>query len=182
MAKLNLLSPWVIYYHEITALFRYDSDIRIIYDEENLELKLYVENEEKATALSILLPAVKTFGKVKLKITVVPANIDFTIPTFEEGKVPALADLYEDLFYDNPVVSFTHRVAEIYYPEMFFIVFKKEVVQYYTDNLSDIYGVHSTLYQEIAKNVFDRVDGIYFCTDVNEENSKIKLSPLGEWP
>lgn len=181
MAKLNFSPPWVTFYQGINALFKEDPDIKVIYDEENLEIKLYVEDEYKATALSLLLPAIKMFGKVKLKITVIPANIDFTIPTFEEGKIPSLSELYEDLFDGNPIVSFIHHVSEVYYPEMTFVVFKKEVAQYFTDNLGDLYGIRSVLYQDIAKETFERTTGIFFCTDIKDTEG-ILNTPLGEWP
>ena len=46
---------------------------------------------------------------------------------------------------------------------MSFAVFAKEVVQYYNDDLTDINGLKSTLYEDIARDVFD-IDGINYCT------------------
>ena len=43
-------------------------------------------------------------------------------------------------------------------------VFAKEVVQYWNDSLSDPYGKVSTLYQDIAKDIFEDTDGVMFCT------------------
>ena len=46
-----------------------------------------------------------------------------------------------------------------------YVVLKKEVVQFFNDNLNDIHGLETTLYQTIAKDVFDGT-GVFFCTDI----------------
>lgn len=50
-----------------------------------------------------------------------------------------------------------------------YIVFKNKVVQFWNDDLSDIYGNRSTLYQDIAKEIFGESSGIFFCTDKEEK-------------
>lgn len=72
--KLNLSAPWCTYYREINELFGNDPEIKIEFDEEEPEIKMYVRNHEKADALTRLLPVTKAFGWVELKITVIPAN------------------------------------------------------------------------------------------------------------
>lgn len=52
---------------------------------------------------------------------------------------------------------------------MTFIVFQNKVVQYWNDDLGDINGNCSTLYQTVAKDVFGDVEGIFFCTDTPKE-------------
>ena len=49
---------------------------------------------------------------------------------------------------------------------MRYVLFKKEVVQYDSDDISDFHGVCSTLYQDLAKEIIGEDEGIYFCTDV----------------
>ena len=71
---MKLSSPWVEFYREIEALFAQDDEVKVVYEEEKNEVKLYVENARKADALAQLLPTEKTFGNVVLKITVIPAN------------------------------------------------------------------------------------------------------------
>jgi len=44
--------------------------------------------------------------------------------------------------------------------------------------LNDIYGNTSTLYQDIAAEVFEDQPGIFYCTDIEGKVGK----PLGEWP
>ena len=63
MEKLKLSPPWMTYANEVKALFREDKEVRVVYDDEEKKLKLYVDNPRKADALAQLLPAEKTFGK-----------------------------------------------------------------------------------------------------------------------
>ena len=50
---------------------------------------------------------------------------------------------------------------------MTYVVFVKEVVQYFNDDLGDANGVCSTLYQDIAKRLFTSTEGVFFCTNTN---------------
>ena len=154
MAKINLSAPWVSYYHQIEALFQYDDEVCVIYDETNCEITLRVETASKATALDALLPHEVTFGNVTLKITVVPANED-------DSKVAMLARAFEG----NPALSYIQEVSMPSSDAIHYVVFANEVVQYWNDDLSDVNGNCSTLYQEIAKDVFGDIPGVFFCTE-----------------
>ena len=156
MAVLKLTSPWVTYYRELNELFKQDEEIKIIYDEENNVVKLFVNNAEKAEAISSLLPVEKSFGNVTLTISVIPPN----------GLLKAKAVDYEKAFEGNPIVSYIKTISLYMTNDLTYIVFKNKVVQYFNDDLGDINGVCSTLYQDIAKRVFDDKEGIYFCTGI----------------
>jgi hypothetical protein len=164
---MKLSSPWVEFYREIEALFAEDDEVKVVYDEENNEVKLYVENARKADALTQLLPAEKTFGNVTLKVTVIPAN---------DAKV-SKADLIAEAFEGNPALSYVQHVGAVI-GEFDYAVFKNKVVQFFDDNLSDINGNKSTLYENIAKDVFGENVGVFFCTEAPVSLTK----PLGEWP
>ena len=168
-AGTTLSSPWIKFYREIEALFKEDPEIKIVYDEDEPEVKLYVENTEKAEAIAQLLPAAKAFGNVVLKITIIPANA--------LGESPK-ASLFRKAFKGNPAFSFIASVEGIFTNPISYVVFKNKVVQFFNDDLSDINGNCSTLYQELAKDVFGETDGIFFCTDTPDNLGK----PLGEWP
>lgn len=170
MARIGILSPWVRFYKEIEAMFANDPEVKVIYDEEANEVKLYVDNTTKANALAQLLPYEKTFGTVKLKITVLPAN------ELGDSKI----SLFEDAFQGNPAFSYIKTVSGIFSSPLSYVVFKNKVVQYYNDDLGDVNGLCSTLYQDIAKNIFGEQDGIFFCTDV-ESDFRSKKTRLGEW-
>lgn len=173
--RLKLSPPWVTYVNELIALFGEDPDIKIKYDNNITKVKLYVNNEEKAQSLYTLLPFSKRFGNQELEICVIPPNAERCyIGSYKKGK-----ELYETAFKGNPVLSFVHEVNGIFSNTITYVVFKNKVVQFFNDNLNDVYGNISTLYQEIAKDVFSEyVNGICYCTDVDQKLKK----PLGEWP
>jgi hypothetical protein len=104
-----------------------------------------------------LLPEEYEFGNVFLKVEVIPANTAVTH-----------ADLFHIVFENNPIFSYMAAAPDIFSNPINYVVFKNEVVQYFNDDISDVNGNCSTLYQEIAKNVFGEEDGIYFCTDLPE--------------
>jgi len=172
MAKLNLSAPWVEFYYEVEAMFKHDPQVHVVYDEDHYELYLYVDEAAKAAALEKLLPAEKEFGNVKLKISVVPANLE---------NVDEIRDIYSVAFYGNPALSFIKNIHGVFANNMKYVVFRKEVVQYWVDDLGDIYGQRSTLYQEIAKDIFEEHDGVFFCTDAEDPKGCLG-KPLGEWP
>ena len=158
MASLKLSAPWIKYYREVEELFKYDPEVRVVYDEDGNMINLYVENSTKADALSQLLPTTKTFGNVELYITVIPAN------GWTHTQAIPTKDLFSVAFNGNPILSFIATVPIM--NSITYVVFINKVVQYYNDDLGDVYGNCSTLYQTIADDVFDVKDGIYFCTDI----------------
>ena len=70
------------------------------------------------------------------------------------------------LFFDNEALIDIAVVHGIFASDLVYVIFKKEVVQYFNDNLGDYNGICSTLYQELAKNVLKPQPGIFFCTSV----------------
>ena len=158
MENIKMVSPWIGYYKEIESLFQEDSTVKVKYDDSKNTIKLYVEDEEKADALAQLLPNRKVFGNITVNIDVIPAN------KVETPKI----DLFRKAFEGNGAVAFIETVDNVSSNAFHFVVFQPEIVQYYNDDLSDINGLRSTLYQDIAKEIFGEREGIYFCTDKME--------------
>ena len=167
MEKMKLSPPWITFVNEVKALFEEDPEIKIMYDEDSYTLKLFVDDTDKAAAVTKLLPEKKEFGNVVLVIEVVPANAD----EYEIDQIVAKA------FEGNPVLS---NVASFDSPfgRVNYAVFQKKVVQFFNDQMDDINGNKSTLYQDIARDVFGTEHGIFFCTEAVGTLAK----PLGEWP
>ena len=162
MAKMTLSPPWCIFYREIQALFKDDPEVHVVYDEDVETVKVYVDSDEKAEILSQLLPTKKMFGRVGLDIQVVPAN----------GKkystdAPETVDaaMFEKAFKGNPALSYAKTFPNLFGYVVTYVVFQPEVVQFYTDDISDINGFRSTLYEEVARDVFEGIK-VNFCTDL----------------
>ena len=161
MAILKLSAPWHTYYKELNELFKFDDEIRIVYDTDEQIINIYVENTAKAGAMAAVLPVEKEFGAITVQINVIPAN-----STFKKVK-SVRGSLYEDLFHGNPIVDDIVTIEGVMTNPITYVIFKKEVVQYYNDSLSDAHGLCSTLYQDIAKRVLDADEGFFFCTNNN---------------
>ena len=163
MATLNMSSPWVIRYREIAAMFQYDPQVHVIYDEDNNVIKLYVEDVDKASALDYLLVKRHTFGNVTLDVNVIPPD-NMNLVDIEDWSID---EIFDCAFDNNGAYAFCHSI-NIFCNNMTYVVFRKQVVQYYSDNISDYYGQTSILYQDIARNIFEALDGVYYCTDIED--------------
>lgn len=161
MAILKLSAPWQIYYKELSLLFEKDEEVRIVYDTDAQIINIFVDNAVKAEAMAAVLPTVKQFGSVELEINIIPSN-KVNMLKASKGKG------FVDLFKGNSIVDDVVVIDGIMTNPITYVIFKKEVVQYFNDDLGDAHGVCSTLYQDIAARVFNKVDGVFFCTDTNE--------------
>ena len=152
--KVNLYSPCVILFRKYEAMFKKDRNIKIELDNDNRVITLFVTGDEKADALTQNLPTEVVFGNEKVKINVVPANLS-GVTKIEQ---------FRKIFEGNEAVDFIGNGSDPVTCDFNYIVFKPEVVQYSADDLSDLNGQQSTLYQNLAKEIFGDQPGIYFCT------------------
>lgn len=159
MNTTKMSPPWYGYANQIEALFGQDPEVHILreFDEDTLLLSLYVDEPEKAYAIERLLPDEVNFGGTILYIRIIPGNVP---------KSTSLAQYYRKAFEGNPVVKDIETVSGVFTNPITYVSFRKEVIQYYDDNLGDLHGNRSMLMQDIAMDVFEKnKDGILFCTD-----------------
>lgn len=168
MAMISKSAPWVIYYREVQALFAKDSSIRVFLNEEKYELDIYVDGQDKADALTKLLSTEKIFGNVTLKVNVIPSNGDGRgrVNTYLKSSVNH-SDIYvafRAAFSGNTALDFVEEATVPGGMKVCYVVFMKEVVQFFSDDLTDYFGMTSTLYQNIAKDVFKEDLGVFYST------------------
>ena len=174
MSNLGLSTPWMTFAREINALFENDPDVAsVVYDNDNRVIKLYVNNNAKADALDRILPNEKTFGNVSVKISIIPSNED-----------DSPAALFRTAFAGNPIVDSIETVPFTEGGAVDYVIFARQVVSFFNDDMSDYFGAESTLYEDIARNVFDTGfgKGICFCTNIEDSQKEGLQHPLGEWP
>ena len=165
--RLKILPPWTTTINMIEALFDGDPQIacNINYEGKNPSITLACNNGDKVTALQQILPDEYEFGNVKLKVSIdgTPSNREFRNKK----------ELFEAAFEKNPAFAYAVSPVDDSYTwfSMVYVVFKKEVVQFFNDNLNDCHGIISTLYQNIAEEILtgDGVDGVFFNTAVERE-------------
>lgn len=164
--KVRMAPPWISYVSKLRVLFGSDPEIKIEYNDDEKEVKIFVEgNANKYEAMEKLLPIKKEFGNVTLYIAIIPSNLG----SEESNGIQLVADLFSG----NPIFDQIVVAPQIFNNPIAYASFKKEVVQYYDDNMADPNGNRSTLYQNIAEEVLldpenDRqlLNGVYFCTQL----------------
>lgn len=114
-----------------------------------------MENQTKAKAIEKLLPKEKQFGNVTVRIEV------STIPEPE-----TMIELIGAAFNGNPAVRCIQHIDTPLTGPVDYVMFAREVVQFYNDDLGDPNGLCSTLYQEIAKAVLPEKAKVHYCTDI----------------
>lgn len=161
MANLTLSSPWEIWYKKLNEFFKYDKEVTILFDRDNYVIKLFVANGEKWAAIRQLLPEHIQMGNIDLKIEVVP-------PNRLEGANNEIGNVYEAAFKNNPVLSYVKKVDNVgIFPlGITYVVFENKVVQFFSDDITSINGYTSTLYQDIARDIFGQPENVYYCTNI----------------
>lgn len=172
--SVGVSAPWITLYKKIYVLFKNDPEVEVIFEDNGSatkRIKLYVDNVEKAEALEKLLPASRVYGNITVYVTVIPPNVLNN----------SMLSVFETAFKGNPALAYVHTSegGEKGLFAMNYVVFQNKVVQFFNDELSDVNGMCSTLYQDIAKELFDARENVFFCTDVPKGETN---APLGEWP
>ena len=177
--RLKILPPWSVFVKELMAMFDDDPQIafNVNWSGSNPSVTLATNNGEKAAGLKLLLPESKQFGNVTLKITIdcdkVP-NIVF----------PTAKKLFETVFEGNPAFVEVITPENYWYVDFTYVVFANKVVQISVDNILDPRGMVSTLFEDIASEIFANrtyrnTGGIAFCTDIPREKA---LGDIIQWP
>lgn len=175
MASLKMISPWVKYYREVDAMFKSDPDVHVVYDEDENLLKIHVNVPSKAEAIEKLMPMEKTFGDVTLKISVIPCNkTDRKIFNCSEDDPRYYSKLFSWAFGGNQAFCDVVPIEGVFGFYAAYVIFAKDVVQYYSDNIGDYFGLTSTLYQNIALDIFRELPGVFYCTD----NGSYRKNPV----
>lgn len=177
LVRLKISPPWVTYVNKLEALFDGDPLIafNVNYRSDKPSVVLATNDGDKAAALVKILPTEVYFGNITLSIAV-------DCPRMSNRAFVTKKELFEVAFKGNPAFAYAVCPAEEGYPWMTvtYVVFKNHVVQFFNDNLNDCHGIISTLYQDIAAEIFaDTVAGVYYNTDI--EVGKLGKS-LEQWP
>lgn len=152
----QLSAPWETYYKKLQALLGDDSEISLKFDKAAGVIKIYVDNAQKADALDRLLIARKVFGNVKINITVIPSNKVY------HGEYE---DLYDCAFDGNPVFVGTQYASLPEGGDLSYVIWSREVAQFFNDNLADYQGNQTMLYEQIARDVLKYEPAVYHCTE-----------------
>lgn len=153
--RMKLTPPWIGFFNKLEALFEYDSEVTLRYVEDPTAVRVYVNNPYKAAALEKLLPKSRDFGGKTVYIEVIPANKDVE---------PSKSTLFKTAFEGNLAFREMIEVDGLLDKPVYYCMFAKDVVQYWDDNFGDPHGNVSTLYETIARDIFEDSQ-VFFSTD-----------------
>lgn len=150
MATTKLSTPWTIHFRKLQALFAKDPTVHVSYDPDAYTVTIKVDDSDKAAAIEELIDTSVKFGNVELKVNVVPANpVKHPTGQVNQNEAIVVGTFFEDNLAVEDIINSTD-------PRSFtgvFVIFKPVVVQYFVDDLSDPYGLESTLYEDLAREL-----------------------------
>lgn len=152
---VQLSPPWVTFANEMKAMFKYDDTVRVVFDQVNMKLRLYVESAVKAEALEQLLVKQAVFGNVTVDVEVIPGN----------ASSDKYVNLYATAFESNPALIDTVYADSTPLGSFVYIIWSGKAVQFFDDNLGDYQGKKTMLMEEIARDVLAEQPHTYHCTE-----------------
>lgn len=155
----DMRAPWIVWARKLDALFARDDDVTVVYENDGPIVKVYVRGADKAESMSELLPCEMTFDDVSVPVEVIPAN---------DGEL-TVVDHLRRVFAGNP--AFVDVITESIVPggpSMTFALFAPAVVQIECDNIGSPWGLMTTTYENIAKDVLT-ADGVMLTSDLAED-------------
>lgn len=170
-SPLKYITPWSDFTLMTEAMFKGDPDVRVDFIDTKKGMKLYVKGDAKADAISKIMVKEKKIGNIGIKVHVVPAN------GTKRGKAKKTAANLDKLEVFKVALdgnaAFTQAVVKKsdFGIPLNYVEFVPKVVQFYNDERSDLNGNFNTLYQTIAREIFDEdfSDDINFCTAMVEQ-------------
>ena len=159
MSELKMQSPWVVWAKKLGELFGNDPDVTVAYKNDEPHVKVFVRGADKAESINEILPCEVTFGNVSMPIDVIPDNdSDMTI-----------ADHLRRAFAGNPaLVDVIEGAVVPGGPSMTYALFAPAVVQVECDNAASPYGILTTTYEDVAREVL-AADGVLISSDIADD-------------
>lgn len=156
----RLSPPWYTYHRKLRALFGEDPEISIKemgdLGEGKFVIMILVSNKQKAQALKSLIINPVSMGNITITLTILGPEEDSI------GESTLNANIVKTAFDGNPI--FEKMVSKNYCGiEFNYCVFKKEVIQYWNDDISDYRGICSCLAADIAREILVPTD-VSYCT------------------
>ena len=161
--QVKLSPPWYTYFNFLKYSIGKDRNVKVLDMKEisdvNYLIPVEVKDKDKARALATILVLHKNFG-----------NIDVHTEVLHRGQVVkphetprnecGLIKIFEEALATNYYFEYV-RFAKIFTAKIIFPVFKKEVIQFFNDDLSDLYnnfnGVAAAVFEEVLKSPINEI-------------------------
>jgi len=157
---VNLSPPWYGYHRKVKALFERDTEVQVKdlskSDDGQYNYMILVYNKEKAEAIKSILPQTVQIGNITVNVTILGPDENAT-----SDSEKSILDIYNAAFSGNPIFEKTLNRQYGCFSKNF-CIFKKEVIQFWNDNLADYCGNYNGLASDIAEEILT-ADDISFC-------------------
>ena len=156
--KIAISSPWITAVKKINALFAGDSDLDVIYDDDTKTIRIESINSYKITALQRILKPTLVFGNITLNIKCL----------VKDGNDTSVTSDFKTAFAGNPHIVDVIETPTPMSDAETYVIFKKEVLQFFNDDISDYYGNWNGLSEDIMRDLCNEKVRANFGTDVHE--------------
>jgi len=158
IAKLS--PPWYTYHRKVQAMFGRDPEVHVKdlgkTEEGKYSYMILVSEKEKAQAIKAILPQSVKMSEIEIDLAILGPDEDDIEPLNKSD-----IEIYNAAFSGNPI--FVKTAVRSYGPfTSSYCIFKKEVIQFPNDDLSDYYGNYSGLASDIARELFNPSE-IQYC-------------------
>lgn len=169
MDNVKLEAAWWQIYKEIKNFIGADPEVEIG-DMDESEAPKYrftiaSQNESKIKALSKVLINHYDIGNITL-------DIDFDFIKNDDEDEEITKDDIEAAFQGNPYYVTTQVTTKGMFEDLCYVVFTKEIIQFFNDDLSDLYGNENIIVADLALERCNRGENMYFCTSNGTETNK----------
>ena len=168
--NVKLEAAWWQIYKELKIFIGDDPEVEISDMDESAEpayrFTISSQNEAKITALSRVLINHYDMGNITL-------DIDFEHIRNDEDATREITKYdIEAAFQGNPHYVSTQVTTKGMFADLCYVIFAKEIIQFFNDDLSDLYGNENIIVADLARERCNLGQNMYFCTANGSESNE----------
>jgi len=152
---VRLSPPWYTFFDLIKYTIGKDDQVKVLemeeVDDRYFLIPIEVNDEDKAIALATILTPYKEYGNIKVYAEVLYCG-KVVKPDDKKQNVCSLYMFYKEALESNDYFAYV-EFRDFFGKMILYPVFKKEVVQFFNDNMADLYNN----YNAVAADAFAEV-------------------------
>ena len=160
---LRLSPPWYTYFNLIKHSIGRDRCVEVLDMEEmpsgDFSVSIDVKDRNKALALSAIIVPAKSFGRIDVYTSILHCGRAVT-PSEQPQNLRTLIRTVEEALNTNHYFECV-KSGRLFGSNIIFPIFKKSVIQFFNDDLSDFYnnfnGVAADVFAEVLRSPIDDI-------------------------
>jgi hypothetical protein len=170
-SEVGMQSPWVVFHKGLFNLLNSDPDLSVENTIRDCGHGLYEShissyNYKKLTALKKILKTEIDMGNITVRVV-----FDYEAPSDT-----ITAEDWKTAFDGNPLFKGLVNVPITPDSSINYAIFAREILTYFVDDLTDIYGNRHIIVADLVKQLSNETAGINVCTETftNEYNGEVE--------